>query len=216
MRYSVVLFDLDGTLLDSLDDLTSAVNFALKGQGLPKCTREEIRSYIGNGAALLLARAAKDKAGQVDAAKMLVDFKEYYLAHYRDETRPYEGVQELLLALRAEGRKIGVVSNKVDFAVKDLCQAYFGDLIAVAIGENEEAGIPRKPAPNSVFEAMRILGAGPAETVYVGDSEVDIQTAQNAGLPCISVSWGFKDRAFLVENGAEQIASTVEELGLLL
>jgi phosphoglycolate phosphatase len=108
------------------------------------------------------------------------------------------------------------VSNKVDFAVKDLCEAYFGDLIAVAIGENEEAGIPRKPAPNSVFEAMQILGATPADTVYIGDSEVDIQTAQNAGLPCISVSWGFKDRAFLVENGAEQIASTVEELGLLL
>ena len=212
MRYSVVLFDLDGTLLDTLDDLTAAVNFALKGQDLPICTREEVRSYIGNGVVILLARAAKEKSGEINAEKMLADFKVYYAAHCQDETRPYDGVMAMLSALKAEGRKIGVVSNKVDFATKGLCKAYFGDFIDVAIGENEGAGVRKKPAPDSVFEAMRILGASPADTVYVGDSEVDIQTAKNAGLDCISVSWGFKDREFLLENGATRLAENVEAL----
>lgn len=212
MRYSVVLFDLDGTLLDTLDDLTAAVNFALKGQDLPVCTREEIRSYIGNGVVILLARAAKEKSGEVDAGKMLADFKEYYTAHCQDETRPYGGVMEMLSMLKAEGRKVGVVSNKVDFATKGLCKAYFGDCIDVAIGENEGAGVRKKPAPDSVLAAMQILGATPADTVYIGDSEVDIQTAKNAGIPCISVSWGFKDRDFLLENGATCLAEDVETL----
>ncbi|MBQ2740526.1 MAG: HAD-IA family hydrolase [Clostridia bacterium] len=212
MRYSVVLFDLDGTLLNTLDDLTDAVNVALKEQDLPVCTREEVRGYIGNGVATLLARAAKGKSGEVNAEKMLADFKRYYASHCQDETRPYDGVMELLLRLKAEGRKIGVVSNKVDFAVKGLCKTYFGNLIDVAIGENEEGGVRKKPAPDSVLEAMRILGVSPADTVYVGDSEVDIQTAKNADLDCISVLWGFKDREFLLENGASCLAEDVEEL----
>ena len=216
MRYSAVLFDLDGTLLDTLDDLTGAVNFALKGQGLPVCTREEVRGYIGNGVATLLARAAKGKSGEVNAERMLADFKEYYAAHCQDKTRPYDGVMEMLQALKAEGRKIGVVSNKVDFATKALCKAYFGDLIDVAIGENEEGGVRKKPASDSVFLAMQALEVAPFSVVYVGDSEVDIQTAKNAGLDCISVSWGFKDREFLLENGATYLAATVEELKNLL
>ncbi len=216
MRYSAVLFDLDGTLLDTLDDLTDAVNFALEGQGLPACTREEVRGYIGNGIVLLLARAAKQRACEVDAERMLCDFKEYYSAHCQHKTRPYDGVMEMLSALKAEGRKIGVVSNKVDFATKGLCKAYFGGCIDVAIGENEEGGVRKKPAPDSVFEAMRILSAEPADTVYVGDSEVDIQTAKNAGIPCISATWGFKDREFLVQNGATHLVSTIEELQQLL
>jgi phosphoglycolate phosphatase len=122
----------------------------------------------------------------------------------------------MLSALKAEGRKIGVVSNKVDFAVKGLCKGYFGGCIDVAIGENEAAGVRKKPAPDSVLEAMRILGASPADTVYVGDSEVDIQTAKNAGIPCISVSWGFKDKDFLLESGATCLAEDVEALRRLL
>ena len=216
MRYSTVLFDLDGTLLDTLDDLTDAVNVALKGQGLPACTREEVRNFIGNGIVLLLARAAKDRAREADADKMVADFKVYYAAHCQDKTRPYDGVMELLSSLKSEGAKIGVVSNKVDFATKGLCKAYFGDYIDVAIGENEEGGVRKKPAPDSVFEAMRILAAEPANTVYIGDSEVDIQTARNAGLDCISVSWGFKDSEFLLQNGATRLAATIEELQKLL
>ena len=216
MRYSTILFDLDGTLLDTLDDLTDAVNFALKGQGLPLCTREEVRGYIGNGIVMLLSRAAKDRAREADAQKMLCDFKEYYAAHCQDKTRPYDGVMDLLQSLKADGRKIGVVSNKVDFATKGLCEAYFGDYIDVAIGENEEGGVRKKPAPDSVFEAMRILAVEPADTVYIGDSEVDIQTAKNAGLTCISVLWGFKDREFLLLNGATRLVATMEELKAVL
>ena len=216
MMYSTVLFDLDGTLLDTLDDLTDAVNFALKGQGLPDCTREEVRNFIGNGIVMLLSRAAKDRASEVDADKMVADFKEYYAAHWQDKTRPYDGVIELLSALKAEGRKVGVVSNKVDFATKGLCKACFGNLIDVAIGENEAAGVPRKPIPDGIFLAMRALSSELKDTVYVGDSEVDIQTAKNAGIPCISVTWGFKDRGFLLENGATHLVSTIEELQKLL
>ena len=216
MRYSAVLFDLDGTLLDTLDDLTDAVNFALKGQGLPLCTREEVRGYIGNGIVMLLARSTKQRACEVNAERMLSDFKEYYSAHSQDKTRPYDGVMDLLSLLKAEGVKIGVVSNKVDFATKGLCKAYFGDYIDVAIGENEEGGVRKKPAPDSVFEAMRALSVEPTDTVYIGDSEVDIQTARNAGLACISVCWGFKDSEFLLENGATALAATVEELNNLL
>ena len=216
MRYSAVLFDLDGTLLDTLDDLTDAVNFALKGQGLPLCTREEVRSFIGNGIVMLLARSTKQRACEVNAERMLSDFKEYYSAHCQDKTRPYDGVMELLSALKAEGRKVGVVSNKVDFATKGLCKVCFGNLIDVAIGENEAAGVPRKPIPDGIFLAMRTLLAELKDTVYVGDSEVDIQTAKNAGIPCISVTWGFKDRDFLLENGATALATTVEELQKLL
>ena len=216
MMYSTVLFDLDGTLLDTLDDLTDAVNFALKGQGLPDCTREEVRNFIGNGIVMLLSRAAKDRASEADADKMVADFKEYYAAHWQDKTRPYDGVIELLSALKAEGRKVGVVSNKVDFATKGLCKACFGDLIDVAIGENEAAGVPRKPIPDGIFLAMRALSSELKDTVYVGDSEVDIQTAKNAGIPCISVTWGFKDREFLVQNGATHLVSTIEELQKLL
>lgn len=212
MSVSAVLFDLDGTLLDTLDDLTDATNFALKGQGLPVCTRDEVRGYIGNGVALLLVRATKDRSGEANAEEMFADFKEYYAAHCQDKTRPYDGVMTLLSKLKAEGIKIGVVSNKVDFAVKGLCKAYFGDFIDVAIGENEAAGIPKKPAPHSVLEAMRILGTSPADTVYVGDSEVDIQTAKNAGLPCISVCWGFKDKEFLLKNGATCLAEDMDSL----
>ncbi len=212
MRYSVVLFDLDGTLLDTLDDLTAGINFALGQQGLPACTRAQAGTYIGNGAVAMLSRAAGEGLQSADLSRLVEDFKRFYGEHCQDKTQPYDGVIEALKALRKAGVKVGVVSNKVDFAVKLLCKQYFGELVDVAIGENEGAGVRKKPAPDSVLAAMRAFGANPQDTVYVGDSEVDIQTAKNAGIACISVTWGLKDRAFLMENGAKRLADNTEEL----
>lgn len=210
---SVWLFDLDGTLLDTLDDLHSAVNFALKKHGLPLRSREEVKSFIGNGIALLMKRSVGlERLATVDFQAIMADFKEYYGAHCQDKTRPYEGVLDLLAELKRQGKAVGVVSNKADFAVKKLCAAYFGELVDVAIGENEAAGIAKKPAPDTIFAALDKLGIAVGNAVYVGDSEVDIQTAAAAKIPCISVAWGMKSEQFLRENGAKNIVFSVEDL----
>ena len=198
----IVLFDLDGTLLDTLDDLHDAVNYALEKWGLHTCTRAQVRDYIGNGIVKLMERAVGGALPASDLPAVVADFKGYYGAHCQDKTAPYDGVMDVLAALKARGVKIGVVSNKADFAVKQLCEGYFAGLVDVAIGENEEGGVKKKPAPDTIFAAVETLGGRLEDTVYVGDSEVDIQTAANANIPCISVCWGMKDRAFLVENGA--------------
>lgn len=209
--YSAVVFDLDGTLLDTLDDLWAAVNAALREFSLPTRTREEVRGFVGNGIVKLMERSV----GQ--AEKELFDgaleaFKRYYGAHCEDNTKPYEGIVELLSTLKAKGIRTAVVSNKADFAVKKLAKGYFDGLLEYAVGENEEAGIRKKPAPDSLLAVMQSMGAGTDSTVYIGDSEVDIQTAKNAGVDCISVTWGFKDRAFLIENGATLFADTPKEI----
>ena len=210
---SVWLFDLDGTLLDTLDDLHSAVNFALKKHGLPLRSCEEVKSFIGNGIALLMKRSVGlERLATVDFQAIMADFKEYYGAHCQDKTRPYEGVLDLLAELKRQGKAVGVVSNKADFAVKKLCTAYFGELVDVAIGENEAAGIAKKPAPDTIFAALDKLGIAVGTAVYVGDSEVDIQTAAAAKIPCISVAWGMKSEQFLRENGAKNIVFSVEDL----
>ena len=210
---SVWLFDLDGTLLDTLDDLHSAVNFALKKHGLPLRSREEVKNFIGNGIALLMKRSVGlERLATVDFQVIMADFKEYYGAHCQDKTRPYEGVLDLLAELKRQGKAVGVVSNKADFAVKKLCAAYFGELVDVAIGENEAAGIAKKPAPDTIFAALDKLGIAVGNAVYVGDSEVDIQTAAAAKIPCISVAWGMKSEQFLRENGAKNIVFSVEDL----
>ena len=210
---SVWLFDLDGTLLDTLDDLHSAVNFALKKHGLPLRSREEVKNFIGNGIALLMKRSVGlERLATVDFQAIMADFKEYYGAHCQDKTRPYEGVLDLLAELKRQGKAVGVVSNKADFAVKKLCAAYFGELVDVAIGENEAAGIAKKPAPDTIFAALDKLGIAVGNAVYVGDSEVDIQTAAAAKIPCISVAWGMKSEQFLRENGAKNIVFSVEDL----
>ena len=209
----VVLFDLDGTLLDTLDDLAAAVNAALTLHGFPKRTREEVRRFIGNGIVKLMERAVgEENAATVDMAKVIADFKEYYFAHCEDYTAPYQGIMDVLAALRAQGARVGVVSNKADFAVQKLCTAYFGDLVEVAIGENEAVGRKRKPAPDTLLEAMRVFGVDADDVVYVGDSEVDIWTAKNAGVDCVSVTWGMKDEDFLLENGASILIKRVEDL----
>ena len=209
----LLLFDLDGTLLDTLDDLHAAVCYALKRQGLPTRTRAQVRDYIGNGIVMLMKRAVgEDALPAVDMAQVMADFKEYYGAHCQDKTAPYDGILELLAALKAQGKKIAVVSNKADFAVKKLCEGYFSGLVDVAIGENEAGGVKKKPAPDTVFAAVNALGGALENAVYIGDSEVDIQTARNAGIACISVSWGMKDREFLLKNGAKIIVDAPEEL----
>ena len=201
--YKLIVFDLDGTLLDTLDDLTAAVNAALKGAGLPLRTREEVRTFIGNGIVKLMERAVG--APRTDFDKMMQAFREYYALHCQDKTRIYDGVEEMLSALKKTGVKLAVLSNKADFATKKLVQSYFADVFDSAIGENESAGIAKKPSPTALFALMEKWGVTQAETLYVGDSEVDIQTAKNAGVRCLSVAWGFKDEAFLRENGATDV-----------
>ena len=209
--YKTVIFDLDGTLLDTLNDLHSAVNAALLKYGYPQRTKEEVRSFVGNGVKNLIKRSVNG-VNNPDIEGVLQAFIVYYGAHCKDETQPYEGIMQLLLDLKEKGISTAVVSNKADFAVKILAEEYFQGLLLCAVGENEEGGVRKKPAPDSVLTVMQELNASPESTVYIGDSEVDIQTAKNAGVACISVPWGFKDEAFLLANGAERIARTPAEI----
>ena len=211
--YEVIIFDLDGTLLDTLDDLHTSVNAALATFSYPLRTREEVRSFVGNGIVKLMQRAVGEEVCQrQDFQNILSAFKEYYKAHCADATKPYEGIMELLHTLKNRGLKTAVLSNKADFAVKMLAKEYFGDLLQEAVGENEAAGIRKKPAPDSLFAVMERLKADKNSTVYIGDSEVDIQTANNAGVDCISVTWGFKDETFLKENGAKMLVNDPMEI----
>ena len=199
--YQTIIFDLDGTLLDTLDDLADAVNHALQSFGLKTRTKEEVRSFVGNGVVNLMQRAVGEE--HLQQSNILAAFREYYKAHCEDKTKPYDGVMKLLTELKKRGIKTAVVSNKMDSAVKALTKTYFDGLIGDAVGENEAAGIRKKPAPDSLIAVMEKLGVDKQSTVYVGDSEVDIQTADNAGVDCISVTWGFKDEPFLIENGGK-------------
>lgn len=208
--YKAVIFDLDGTILDTLDDLADSVNFALKKHGLPVRENAEIRSFLGNGMVNLVKLSAGDKAE--DIAGILADFKEYYAKHSADKTKPYDGVLETISALKEQGVKTAVLSNKGDFAVQPLVKRYFGGLIERAQGENEAAGVLRKPNPDGVYKIMKELGVTEKETVFVGDSEVDILTAKNAGVDCVAVTWGFRDEKDLIENGAEKRISKPSEL----
>ena len=205
--YEVILFDLDGTLLDTLDDLHVSVNAALS---YPPRTREEVRAFVGNGIAKLIERAIGSKTPDFD--EVLQAFKTHYFENCMVKTKPYAGIIELLRTLQAQGIKAAVVSNKADAAVQTLSKAYFGDLLCMSVGEDEGRGIRKKPAPDTLLQVLQTLGVAKEKTVYVGDSEVDIQTAQNAGIPCISVTWGFKDKDFLVENGGQIFADSTEEL----
>ena len=212
--YHTAIFDLDGTLLDTLQDLADSTNYALSLHGLPTRTAEEIRQFVGNGVGLLIHRAVPQGTPEELEAHVLRDFRAHYLLNMENKTAPYPGILELLDALRTAGVRTAVVSNKFDGAVKGLCQNYFGDRVDTAIGESQ--GVARKPAPDTVFRALAELGASPEGAAYIGDSDVDMETAKNAGLPCISVSWGFRSRDFLLECGAALIADTVEELKALL
>ncbi len=210
--YNAVIFDLDGTLLNTLKDLADAVNYALRAMSWPERTADQVRQFVGNGVKLLMDRAAPAGADEPSRAKCLALFKDRYAAHMADRTAPYPGVMETLKVLRDKGCRLAVCSNKFDAAVKGLSRDYFPGLLDAAAGENEAAGVPKKPHPAMVRQLMDKLGADPARTVYVGDSDVDIETAKNAGIPCISVTWGFRSRAFLLEHGASTLIDKPEEL----
>lgn len=196
---NTVIFDLDGTLLDTLEDLWTAVNHALSVCNMPDRSLDEVRRFVGNGIKMLMIRAVPGGEDNPDFDKAFEAFKQYYGVHCNDTTKPYDGIPELLQELKKEGYAVAIVSNKIDSAVKDLNERYFPQ-VEVAIGDREN--LKRKPEPDSVFLALKELGRTQDEAVYVGDSDVDLQTARNAGVPCISVLWGFRDKAFLKEHGA--------------
>ena len=212
MKYNTYIFDLDGTLLDTLQDLAASVNYALRKHGMPEHSIDDVRRFVGNGVRLLMERAIPDGAQNPDFEATFATFREHYMHHSLDTTHPYPGIPEVLAELKARGCRLAVVSNKMMAATQELIRHFFPDTIEVAIGEHEAEGIRKKPAPDTVFAALKELGVGKEDAVYVGDSDVDIQTARNSGLPCISVLWGFRDRDFLIQNGAETFVSTPSEL----
>lgn len=207
-KYTTVIFDLDGTLLNTLKDLTDCVNYALMKHNQPSRTMDEVRSFVGNGIRLLMERAVIDGAENPKFNEMYEDFKAYYRIHCLDATVPYPGIMELLEDLKQKDYKMAIVSNKLDPAVKDLNNQFFADYMADAVGETET--IRKKPAPDMVEQVLKNLNSNKKETLYVGDSEVDIQTAKNAGIDVVSVSWGFKDLKFLMEHGAQVIVDEPE------
>lgn len=212
MTYSTYIFDLDGTLLDTLGDLAASVNYALCEHGMPEHSIDDVRRFVGNGVRKLMERAIPNGTANPDFEATFATFREYYMLHSLDTTKPYEGIPEALAALKARGCHLAVVSNKMMAATQELIHHFFPDTISVAIGEHEAEGIRKKPAPDTVFAALRQLGVGQEDAVYVGDSDVDIETARNSGLPCVSVLWGFRDRDFLLNHGATTLISTPSEL----
>ena len=208
-----VIFDLDGTLLYTLEDLADSVNFALEKYNLNKCTVGDVRTFVGNGVEKLMRRAVAQTEktfSEENFQGCLNVFKEHYKNNMQSKTKPYAGVESLLAELKKSGVKTAVVSNKFDVAVKQLCDFYFGELIDIAVGESSV--VAKKPVPDGVLFVVDKFGFVAEDCIYVGDSEVDIQTANNAGIECISVDWGYKDREFLLTNGAKRIVSTVSEL----
>jgi phosphoglycolate phosphatase len=211
-QYDTYIFDLDGTLLDTLDDLAAAVNYALRTYGMPEHSRDDVRRFVGNGVRMLMIRAIPNGEQNPRFEEAFSTFRQYYLEHSLDRTRPYDGVPEMLKALKQRGCRLAVVSNKFYAATQELCRHFFADTIEVAVGEHEAEGIRKKPAPDTVNEALSQLGVDHRHAVYVGDSDVDLQTARNTGLPCISVLWGFRDKDFLLANGATTLITTPQEL----
>ena len=205
-----ILFDLDGTLLSTLEDLTDAVNYTLRHYGCKERTQEEVCSFLGYGAKHLITASLPDNGKDFDVDQVLTFYQKYYATHSQIKTRPYDGILEALVELRKE-YPIAIVSNKPDIATKPLCKEYFGGDI-YALGES--ANCPRKPAPDMVFQGMQAIGV---ETcIYVGDSEVDVQTAKNAGVPCLSVLWGFRDKEYLQKEGATHFCDDPKKLATCL
>ena len=208
MSKRAVIFDLDGTLLDTLDDLTDAVNHILNKYGYPERSRGEVRSFLGNGARDLIKCSLPSGVEGELFEGYLLEYMEYYKAHSSLKTRPYEGVVDLLKRLKDKAISVAVVSNKPNAAVVELCERYFGELAPLAVGDR--ADLKRKPDAEPVRFAMDALGCKSA--VFVGDSEVDVMTAKNAGLPCVIMTWGFRDKEFLEEYGAKLFADDAEQL----
>ena len=209
-KYKTYIFDLDGTLLSTLADLAASTNYALRTHHMPERSIDEVRRFVGNGVKKLMERAIPDGLNNPLFEETFATFRQHYMQHNLDTTQPYPGIMQLLEQLKAEGKNIAVVSNKFYAATRELCRHFFGDLVPVAIGERED--IRKKPAPDTVIEALRELGIDKEGAVYIGDSDVDIMTAKNSGMPCVSVLWGFRDKEFLLEHGATTLISQPEDM----
>lgn len=214
MAIKTVIFDLDGTLLYSLEDLKDSVNFVMKKHGFREYTIDEVREAIGNGVRLLMERILPKDIDKNSFEECLSEFKENYSKNMYNKTKPYDGVLDMLKALREEGYKIAVLSNKFDSAVKELSSKYFGELVDLAVGQKE--GVKEKPSPLGIQEIAKELDTDVETCIMVGDSEVDIQTANNAGIDCISVTWGYKNIDFLYDNGATKLVYAPEDILELL
>lgn len=210
MKYKLAVFDLDGTILNTLEDLADSLNAVLKKAGYPTRSIDEVRRFVGNGIRKLIERGVPQGTSEEQIAAVHQEFTQYYKVHCADKTRPYEGIPELLQELRSAGCKTAVVSNKADYGVQELCSKYFPGAFDFAVGER--TGIRRKPAPDSVNEVLGILNIAREDAVYIGDSDVDIETAANARMDSIIVKWGFRDAAFLREKGAKVMVSAPAEI----
>lgn len=208
--YKLAIFDMDGTILNTLEDLKNSINVALSQNGFPERTLEEVRSFVGNGSRKLVERSVPEGTTVQEQEKVLASFDADYSTHCAVYTRPYEGIPELVATLKKHGIKTAVVSNKPDYGVQALCEQYFQGLFDFAIGVRE--GMRKKPAPDTVFEVLKFFQTSKEEAVFIGDSDVDVQTAIHAGVSCIGVSWGFRDREVLQNAGATQIVNTTQEL----
>lgn len=211
-KYTTIIFDLDGTLMNTLDDLTISTNHALSQMGFTTRTIDEVRQFLGNGVRTLIEMALPEKTTEDTIERTISCFLQHYTSHCKDHSRPYDGILELLSSLKKMGVKMAIVSNKPDVEVKKLNAEHFAEFIDVALGENEKSGIPRKPSPAMVYEAINQLGAEPEKCLYVGDSDVDILTARNAGIDCLSVTWGFKTAEFLSQFGAAKMIDAPSQM----
>ena len=210
MAYKAVLFDMDGTVLDTLTDLTAAVNTTLRRFGLPEVTREKVRASLGNGASRLIHACVPEGTDEALAQEALAWYRPWYDAHCCVETGPYPGIPELMGRLKARGIRLAIISNKGDEAVQELAGRFFPGLLETAVGESET--VRRKPDPDAVLAAAERMGLAVGDCVYVGDTEVDLATARNAAMDCIAVTWGFRSEEQLRADGAEKLAHTAEEL----
>lgn len=210
MKYTTIVFDCDGTLLDTLTDLRNAVNYVLRAHDLPERSVPEVKAALGNGVAHLMRQSLPDSISEAEFNTYLDEFKAYYGEHLQDYTAPYPGMLNVLDTLRTKGYKLAIVSNKIQEGITPLNKEYFGDRLPVAIGERP--GLQRKPAPDMVLQALKELGSTQDESIYIGDSEVDVATAKNSGLLCIGVTWGFRDEQLHKDLGVKYIARKAEDI----
>lgn len=214
MKFNTIIFDLDGTLLNTLDDLSDSVNTILSSHGFPLRTNNEIKQFLGNGVGPLMRLAVPSSCTDEEVAIYLDEFKKHYEQNMDNKTRPFDGIMEVLIDLHRFNYNLAIVSNKFDLAVKALSKAYFCNLFSVSIGESPT--VRKKPAPDSVLTAIKELGADIKKTIYVGDSDVDVMTAKNAGIPCIGVTWGFRSREVLRNAGVNYLIDTPREIFTIL
>ncbi|MCD7883426.1 MAG: HAD family hydrolase [Lachnospiraceae bacterium] len=214
MSYRLAIFDMDGTILNTLDDLADGLNFALRKSALPERSIDEVRRFVGNGIRKLIERGVPEGTSCEMQEQVFEDFTKHYQTHCMDKTRPYDGITDLLCALRERNIKTAVISNKADYAVQKLSEHFFEGLFDSIAGE--KPGVRKKPAPDAVNLVLEQLAINRADAVYIGDSDVDIQTAANAGVDCTLVSWGFRDEAFLYQHGAKMVVSAPEEIARIV